>query len=112
MAKFQKKTQSARGGGCFKTLDTTGMKITASMLSVDTAEVMRQKSFVGVMECASHRLQETTGSRPSGEGHQVRPPVVSAALTQKATTGPHGESRSTSPDTEVSRAKSGRSSAY
>ena len=106
------KTQSERGTGCSKAQDAKRMKDAASMLSVDTAEVMRPMSFVGGTECASHRLQEATASRPSGKGRKVRSPIVSAALTQNATTGPHGESRSTSPESKASRATSSRSSAY
>ena len=60
------------------------MKGTAN---VDAAEVMRLMSFVGRMECVSHRLQEATAFRPSGKSRQVRLPIVSAALTQNASTG-------------------------
>ena len=106
------KTQSETGTGCSKTQDATGLKDAASMLSVDTTEAMGQMSFVGGMEYTRQRFQAATASRPSGKGLQVRPPVVTAALTQTATTGPHGESRSTSLESKASRATSGRSSAY
>ena len=89
MAKFQQNTkQNERGTLCSKTQDATGRKDAASMLGVDTSEVMRQMSFVGGMECASHRSQEVSTSRPSGKDRQFRPPIVPAALTHNATTGP------------------------
>ena len=79
------------------------------MLSVDTAEVTKQMSFAGGMEYAGHRLQVATASRPSGKGRQIRRPAV---LTQTATTGLHGASRSTSPEPKASRGTTGRSSEF
>ena len=58
------KTQSERETGCSKAQDATGMKDAASMLSVQTAEVMRQMSFVGsvpVIDCKKPRLSDHEG---------------------------------------------------
>ena len=103
------KTQSDRETGCSKMQGATGVQDTASMLSIDTSEVMRQMSFAGRMDYARYRSQQATASRPSGKGRQIIPPAV---LAQTATTGPHEESRSTSLEWKASRATSGRSFAY
>ena len=58
------------------------------------------------MNYARARLQEATAPRASGKGKQVRPPAL---LAQTGTTGPHGDSRSSSPS---SKAAAARSSAY
>ena len=58
------------------------------------------------MNYARARLQEATAPTPSGKDKQVRPPGL---LAQTGTTGPHGDSRSSSPS---SKAVSARSSAY
>ena len=58
------------------------------------------------MNYARARLQEATAPRPSQKSKQVRPPAL---LAQTGTTGPHGDSRSSSPS---SKAASARSSAY
>ena len=79
---------------------------TASEGTAHTTEVLQQMSYIGGMEYARARLQEATAPRVSGKGKQVRPPAL-LALT--STTGPHGDSRSSSPS---SKAASARSSAY
>ena len=61
--------------------------------------------------CRGYELCQGTssrsyGPRASGKGKQVRPPAL---LAQTGTTGPHGDSRSSSPS---SKAASARSSAY
>ena len=63
-------------------------------------------SYIGGMNYARVRLQEATAPRPSGKSKQVRPPSL---LARTGTTGPHGDSRSSSPS---SKAASARSSAY
>ena len=79
---------------------------TASEGTAHTTEVLQQMSYIGGMDYARARLQEATAPRASGKGKQVRPPAL-LALTK--TTGPHGDSRSSSPS---SKAASARSSAY
>ena len=79
---------------------------TASEGTAHTTEVFQQMSYIGGMDYARARLQEATAPRASGKGKQVRPPAL-LALT--STTGPHGNSRSSSPS---SKAASARSSAY
>ena len=79
---------------------------TASEGTAHTTEVLQQMSYIGGMDYARARLQEATAPRASGKGKQVRPPAL-LALT--STTGPHGDSRSSSPS---SKAASARSSAY
>ena len=79
---------------------------TASEGRAHTTEVLQQMSYIGGMDYARARLQEATAPRASGKGKQVRPPAL-LALT--STTGPHGDSRSSSPS---SKAASARSSAY
>ena len=79
---------------------------TASEGTAHTTEVLQQMSYIGGMEYARTRLQEAMAPRASGKGKQVRPPAL-LALT--STTGPHGDSRSSSPS---SKAASARSSAY
>ena len=71
-----------------------------------TAEVLQQMSCIGAMNYARARLQEATASRPSGKSKQVRLPAL---LAQTGITGPHGDSRSSSPSSKVASA---RSSAY
>ena len=71
-----------------------------------TAEVLQQMSYIGGMNYDRARLQEATAPRPSRKGTQVRPPAL---LVQTGTTGPHGDSRSSSPS---SKAASARFSAY
>ena len=75
-----------------------------SMMSTETAHVLREMSYVGGMNYARTRLQEAAAFKTSDKGKRVRPPAL---LT--ATSGPHGASRSSSPS---SKATSGRSSAY
>ena len=106
------RAQSERGTECSKAQDETAVLDTGRILSIDSTEAMKQMSFLGGMEYARHRLQEATASRSSGKGHQIRPPAVPAPLAQTTATGPHGESRSTSPESRANRATSGRSSAY
>ena len=78
----------------------------ASEYTANTAEVLQQMSYIGGMNYARARLQEATAPRPSGKGKQIRPPTL---LAQTGTTGPHGDSRSSSP---LSKAASARPSAY
>ena len=90
-------------------LNATGQFKAPSMASestANTAEILQQMSYVGGMNYARARLQEATAPRPSGKSRQIRPPAL---LAQTGTTGPHGDSRSSSPS---SKAVSGRSSAY
>ena len=90
-------------------LNATGQFKAPSVTSEETAhtaEVLQQMSYIGGINYARARLQETTASRPSGKSNQVRPPAL---LAQTGTTGPHGDSRSSSPS---SKAASARSSAY
>ena len=89
-------------------LNATGQFKAPSMASestANTAEILQQMSYVGGMNYARARLQEATAPRPSGKSRQIRPPAL---LAQTGTTGPHGDSRSSSPS---SKAVSGRSSA-
>ena len=79
---------------------------TASEGTAHTTEVLQQMSYIGGMDYARARLQEATAPRASEKGKQVRPP---AFLALTSTTGPHGDSRSSSPS---SKAASARSSAY
>ena len=79
---------------------------TASEGTAHTTEVLQQMSYIGGMDYARAGLQEATAPRASGKGKQVRPPAL-LALTSN--TGPHGNSRSSSPS---SKAASARSSAY
>ena len=90
-------------------LNATGQFKAPSTASEDTAqtsEVLQQMSYIGGMNYARARLQEAAAPRPSGKGKQTRPPAL---LVQTSTTGPHGDSRSSSPS---SKAASARSSAY
>ena len=90
-------------------LNATGQFKAPSMASestANTAEILQQMSYIGGMNYAKARLQEATAPRPSGKGKQIRPPAL---LAQTGTTGPHGDSRSSSPS---SKAMSARSSAY
>ena len=90
-------------------LNATGQFKAPSMASestANTAEILQQMSYVGGMNYARARLQEDTAPRLSGKSRQIRPPAL---LAQTGTTGPHGDSRSSSPS---SKAVSGRSSAY
>ena len=78
-------------------LNATGQLKAPSMASestANTAEILQQMSYVGGMNYARARLQEATAPRASGKGKQVRPPAL---LAQTGTTGPHGDSRSSSP---------------
>ena len=79
---------------------------TASEGTAHTAEVFQQMSYIGGMNYARARLQKATAPRPPGKGKHIRPPAL---LAQTGTTGPHGDSRSSSPS---SKAASARSSAY
>ena len=90
-------------------LNATGQFKAPSVTSEETghtAEVLQQLSYIEGMNYARARLQEATASRPSGKSKQVRPPAL---LAQTGTTGPHGDSRLSSPS---SKAASARSSAY
>ena len=90
-------------------LNATGQFKAPSMASestANTAEILQQMSYIGSMNYAKARLQEATAPRPSGKGKQIRPPAL---LAQTGTTGPHGDSRSSS---HSSKAVSARSSAY
>ena len=90
-------------------LNATGQLKAPSVTSegtAHTADVLQQMSYIGGMNYARARLQEATAPRPSGKGKQVRPPAL---LEQTGTTGPHGDSRSSSPS---SKAASAQSSAY
>ena len=90
-------------------LNATGQFKAPSMASestANTAEILQAMSYIGGMNYARARLQEATAPRPSGKSKQVRPPAL---IAQTGTTGPHGDSRSSSPS---SKAVSARSSAY
>ena len=81
---------------------------TASEGTAHTAEVLQQMSYIGGMNYAGARLQEATAPRPPEKDKQIRPDGK-YGLAQTGTTGPHGDSRSSSPS---SKAASARSSAY
>ena len=69
---------------------------TTSEGTAHTAEVIQQISNIGGMNYARARLQEATAPRPPGKGKQ--PPTL---LAQTGTTGPHGDSRSSSPSSKA-----------
>ena len=91
-------TKQWKGAAC---LNATGQFKAPSVTSEETAhtaEVLQQMSYIGGMNYARARLQEATASRLSGKSKQVRPPAL---LAQTGTTGPHRDSRSSSPSSKA-----------